>query len=158
MIQFFQYQYQMHVFFNINISKRQIPISIWSIGRFFNIFSVVYCPTSIVDHLLAKMCYNAVSNSKENWDIGDKMCKDALFSSELKMFQLIWKPQGNEQVTVTTLQSMMNTKLIKQRFWHCYENGLIKTIQTIPHSLYVSIKLIPLYCGLGPILVYPNSQ
>ena len=35
----------------------------------------------------------------------------------------------------TTLQSMMNAKLIKQRFWHCYENGLIKMIQTIPHNL-----------------------
>ena len=35
----------------------------------------------------------------------------------------------------TTLQSMMNAKLSKYRFWHCYENGLIKTIQTIPHNL-----------------------
>ena len=35
----------------------------------------------------------------------------------------------------TTLQSMMNVKLSKQRFRHCYENGLIKTIQTIPHNL-----------------------
>ena len=32
----------------------------------------------------------------------------------------------------TTLQSIMNAKLSKQRFWHCYENGPIKTIQTIP--------------------------
>ena len=30
----------------------------------------------------------------------------------------------------TTLQSRMNAKLSKQRFWHCHENGLIKTIQT----------------------------
>ena len=29
----------------------------------------------------------------------------------------------------TTLQSLMNVKLSKQRFRHCYENGLIKTIQ-----------------------------
>ena len=34
----------------------------------------------------------------------------------------------------TTLQSMMNAKVSKQRFWHCHENGLIKTIQTIPHN------------------------
>ena len=33
----------------------------------------------------------------------------------------------------TTLQSMINAKLSKQRFWHCYESGLIKTIQTIPY-------------------------
>ena len=39
----------------------------------------------------------------------------------------VWK--GN-----TTLQSKMNAKLSKQRFWHCYENGL-KTIQMIPHNL-----------------------
>ena len=32
----------------------------------------------------------------------------------------------------TTLQSLMNTKLSKHRFWHCHENGLIKTI---PHNL-----------------------
>ena len=42
-------------------------------------------------------------------------------------------------ILLTTLQSMMNAKLSKQRFWHCYENGLFKTIQTIPHNLYVSV-------------------
>ena len=36
----------------------------------------------------------------------------------------------------TTLQSVMNAKLSKHRFWHCHENGLIKMIQTIPHSGY----------------------
>ena len=49
----------------------------------------------------------------------------------------------------TALQSMMNAKLSKQRFWHCYENGLIKTIQTIPHNLYVIVKLTFPYWGLG---------
>ena len=59
---------------------------------------------------------------------------------------------------LTTLQSVMNTKLSKHRFWHCHENGLIKTIQTIPHNLYVSVKLPSLYRGLRIILVYPNPQ
>ena len=49
----------------------------------------------------------------------------------------------------------MNAKLSQHRFWHCHENGLIKTIQTIPHNLYVSVKLTFLYCGLRLILVYP---
>ena len=53
---------------------------------------------------------------------------------------------------------MMNAKLSKQRFWHCHENRLIKTIQMIPHNLYVSVKLTSLYCGLRLILVYPNPQ
>ena len=35
----------------------------------------------------------------------------------------------------TTLQSTMNAKLSQHRFGHCHENGLIKTIQTIPHNL-----------------------
>ena len=35
----------------------------------------------------------------------------------------------------TTLQSVMNTKLSKHRFWHCHENGSSKTILTIPHNL-----------------------
>ena len=48
---------------------------------------------------------------------------------------------------------MMNVKLSQQRFWHCYENGLIKTIQTIPHNLYVSVKLTSFYCGLRLILI-----
>ena len=53
----------------------------------------------------------------------------------------------------------MNAKLSQQRFWHCHENGLIKTIQMIPHNLYVSVKLTSLYCGLRIIiLVYPNPQ
>ena len=53
---------------------------------------------------------------------------------------------------------MRNAKIIPQRFWHCYENGLIKTIQTIPHNLYVSVKLTSLYWGLRLILVYPSPQ
>ena len=52
----------------------------------------------------------------------------------------------------------MNAKLSKHRFWHCHENGLIKTIQTIPHKLYVSVKLTSPYCGLRLILVYLNPQ
>ena len=40
----------------------------------------------------------------------------------------------------TTLQSTMNAKLSKHRFWHCHENGRIKTIQMIPHNLSVSVK------------------
>ena len=58
----------------------------------------------------------------------------------------------------TTLQSMINAKLSKQRFWHCYENGLIKTIQMIPYNLYVSVKLTSLYCGLRLILIYPREM
>ena len=41
----------------------------------------------------------------------------------------------------TTLQSLLNAKLSKHGFWHCHENGLIKTIQSIPHNLYVSSHL-----------------
>ena len=53
---------------------------------------------------------------------------------------------------------MINVKVSHQRFRYCYENGLIKTIQTILHNLYVSVKLTSLYCGLRLILVYPNAQ
>ena len=56
----------------------------------------------------------------------------------------------------TTLQSLMNTKLSQHRFWPCHENGLINTIQTIPHNLQVSFNLAFLYCGLRRILVYCN--
>ena len=51
---------------------------------------------------------------------------------------------------------MMNVKLSLRGFWHCHENGLNKTIQTIPHNLYGSFKLTSPYCGLRLILVYPN--
>ena len=53
---------------------------------------------------------------------------------------------------------MMNAKLSQHKFCHYYENGLIKTIQTIPHNLFVSVKLTSIYCGLRIILVYPNPQ
>ena len=43
-------------------------------------------------------------------------------------------------------------------FWHCYENGLIMTIQTIPHNLYVSVKLTSLYCGLRIILIFSKGK
>ena len=36
---------------------------------------------------------------------------------------------------------MMNAKLSLHGFCYCHENGLIKTIQMIPHNLYVSLKL-----------------
>ena len=50
----------------------------------------------------------------------------------------------------------MNAKPSKQRFWHCHENGLIKTIETIPQN-EVCVKSASLYCGLiRIILVYPN--
>ena len=35
---------------------------------------------------------------------------------------------------------------------HCHEKGLIKTIQTIPHNLFVSFKLASLPCLLKLIL------
>ena len=43
-------------------------------------------------------------------------------------------------IPVKTLQSIMNAKLSQDGFWHCHENGLIKTIGTIPHNLLVSVK------------------
>ena len=42
---------------------------------------------------------------------------------------------------------MMNAKLGPHRFWPCHENLLIKMIQTIPHYLYVNVKLASLSCG-----------
>ena len=45
----------------------------------------------------------------------------------------------------TTLQSMINAKISKHKFWHCHENRFIKTIQTIAHNLYVSLKSASLY-------------
>ena len=63
-------------------------------------------------------------------------------------------PQTYELQVDTTLQSIFS----QHRDWHCHENRLIKTIQTIPHNIYVSVKLISLYCGLRLILVYPNPQ
>ena len=53
---------------------------------------------------------------------------------------------------------MMNAKLSPHRFWPYHENGLTKTIQTIPHNLYGSVKLTSLYSGLRLILVYPNPH
>ena len=56
-------------------------------------------------------------------------------------YSLLWHKNVLILVDVingTTLQSMMNTKLSQQRFWYCYEIGLIKTIPTIPHNLLVN--------------------
>ena len=74
----------------------------------------------------------------------------------LMFFSVVVTTIEDEQTT--TLQSKMKAKLRKQRLWPCHKNGLIKTIQTIPHNLYVSFKLTSLYCGLRLILVYPNPQ
>ena len=58
-------------------------------------------------------------------------------------------------IEITTLQSMMNAKLSQHRFWHCHENGLIKTIQTITHNLFLSFKSASLYSLLW-IKAYPG--
>ena len=42
---------------------------------------------------------------------------------------------GIKKKHFTTFQSVMNAKLSLHRFWPCHENGLIKTILTIPHNL-----------------------
>ena len=60
--------------------------------------------------------------------------------------------------SLTTLQSMINVKLSKQRFGHFYENGLNKMIQTIPHNLNMSVKLTSLYCGLRLILILSKEK
>ena len=39
---------------------------------------------------------------------------------------------------------MTNAKFSQQKFWHSYENRLIKTIQTIARNLWVSVKLASL--------------
>ena len=55
-------------------------------------------------------------------------------------------------MVAATPQSMMNAKLSLHGFRHCYENGLIKTIKTTPHNLYVSFKYllwIKAYPGLS---------
>ena len=67
-------------------------------------------------------------------------------------------PNQAVSLCITTLQYLTNTKVSQHRFSLCYENGLIKMIQTIPHNLYLSVKLTFFYCGLRLILVYPNPQ
>ena len=75
----------------------------------------------------------------------DRQCRDN--SSVHSKFGMC---KNSVVVTQTTsLQSSMNTKLSPHRFWPSHENGLIKTLQMIPHKLYVSFKSAPLYCGLG---------
>ena len=54
-------------------------------------------------------------------------------------------PNQAVSLCITTLQYVTNTKVSQHRFLPCYENGLIKMIQTIPHNLYVSFKLTSLY-------------
>ena len=71
----------------------------------------------------------------------DRQCRDN--SSVHSKFGMC---KNSVVVTQTTsLQSSMNTKLSPHRFWPSHENELIKTIQTIPHNLNVSVKLISLY-------------
>ena len=47
------------------------------------------------------------------------------------LFPNFFSSKKLKQYRYTTLQSMMNAKLSKQRFWHYYENGLIKSIRMI---------------------------
>ena len=79
--------------------------------------------------------------------------KFSLHLTQDKSVLMTWHNQGNLDLSNVR---MMNTKVNQQTFWHCFENGLIKTIQMIPHNLCVSFKSASLYCGLRLILVYPQ--
>ena len=62
-------------------------------------------------------------------------------------------PTSCHALYITTLQSMMNVKLSQQRFRHCHENWLIKTIQTIPPIGECQVDFHLLW-----IKDYPNLQ
>ena len=86
-----------------------------------------------------------------------RRCSDNIVRSYWKVDSFWSRNWGQDVMGPTTLQSIMNAKLNQHRFWHCYENRLIKTIQMIPHNLEVSFKLTSLYC-VSLILVYANPQ
>ena len=72
---------------------------------------------------------------------GSELLQNKVSSLMLVMYILM----GESCRAATTLQSIMNAKLSNHRFWPCHKNGLIKTIQTIPHNLHVSVKPGSLY-------------
>ena len=93
-----------------------------------------------------------ISETKDDWKSPLKPSMPSVVNVWLKnILEKRWWATEN-----TTLQSVMNAKLSKHRFWPSHENGRIKTNQTIPHNLFMSVKLTFLYCGLRLILVYPN--
>ena len=100
-----------------------------------------------ISSLLIYPCHILVNNLEQKFWHGN----DGLMSIRCQFSTLF-------PCSSTTLQSMIIAKLSPHRFWPCHENGLTKTIQTIPHNLYVSFKSASLYCGLRLILVYPNPQ
>ena len=55
-------------------------------------------------------------------------------------------PVWGKTLLYTTFHSMMNAKLSKHGSGTVVTTGLIKTIQTAPHKLFVSSKLASLYC------------
>ena len=114
-----------------------------------------------VDCVPARVTLGVITLLTVSSRVSGKFKDTAYYMDDLKkkLCYRFWKcKRENGAIQLTTLQSMMNVKLSKQRFRHCNENGLIQTIQTTPHNLYVSVKLTSLYCGLRLILVYPNPQ
>ena len=59
-----------------------------------------------------------------------------------------WKPVKQQGKDLWNHAQLSNLWCMS-RFWHCHENGLIKTIQTIPHNLYVSFKSASLNSGIN---------
>ena len=81
----------------------------------------------------------------------------------LHVYLLPFNSSRNQSPSIlsTTLQSVMNAKLSKHMFWNCHENGLIKTIQMMPHNLYVSVCQVDfplLWIKDYPGLFIPNPQ
>ena len=65
-------------------------------------------------------------------------------------------PHGQPGSTYSQLSNLWwMLSSVSKGFDIAMKTGLI---QTIPHNLYVSVKLTSLYCGLKIILVYPDPQ
>ena len=78
----------------------------------------------------------------------NRLLEEKKRNQEECVLEMIWSHQCttcHKTNIPTTLQSMMNAS--QPRFWHCYENKLIKTIQTIPPQP-VSSLWINAYPGL----------
>ena len=61
----------------------------------------------------------------------------------------------NKFSIIPLIQAIKNAKLSLHGFWRCPEDGLIKTIQTMPHKLYVNFKSASI---LLRIRLDPNHQ
>ena len=128
-----------HYFFSIVFFSQSIHLRIW-VWLYQKSVKVTTLVTIPGQKSKRPLLHLSTATTCSDWRVGAGPRGSNFQGRWLKSRSPNWT--GESEINA---QLSINAKISQHRFWPCHENELIKTNQTIPHNLYVSFKLTPLY-------------